>query len=249
MKYSVVLLLTMLSFICLAQNDSIPSKVFYWDDISALESVARGPSDGFISLDMSVKTIKPGQSMMISGKEVETLVIMKSGRLSQQVKKNKADLGTGSITVMHAGNKLKAKNNASEDAVFYLMQWQGINPEAYEPRSDYPDVVWVNWDSVTFRKTDKGGRRNIMRQPTPMLNEFEMHVTTLNEGVASHAPHTHLDEEIILVRFGEVEEYIDGDTIDAGEGSYFFLRSMIPHGIRNIGKGQCEYYAFRWIPR
>ncbi|XOV94793.1 MAG: cupin domain-containing protein [Bacteroidota bacterium] len=214
-----------------------------------METVANGPTDGFISLDMTVKSIKPGESMTISGKDVETLIIMKSGKLSQQVKKNKADLGTGSITVMHANNKLKAKNEGSEDAVFYLMQWKGINPEKYEDISAYPDVVYVNWDTVKFNKNDKGGRRNIMRQPTPMLNEFEMHVTTLNEGISSHAPHTHLDEEIILVRYGEIEEYIGGKTFESDEGSFIFLRSMISHGVQNIGKGPCEYYAFRWIPR
>lgn len=64
-----------------------------------------------------------------------------------------------------------------------------------------------------------------------------------------HPPHTHLDEEIILVRYGDVEESIDGKLHEVGEGSLIFLRSMVPHGIRNVGREPCEYYAFRWIPR
>ena len=82
-----------------------------------------------------------------------------------------------------------------------------------------------------------------------MLREFEMHVTTLKEGMRSHLPHTHIDEEVILVRHGDVEEHIDGELHEVGAGSFIFLRSMIPHGIRNIGTGEAEYYAFKWAPR
>ncbi len=231
----------------LGQNE-IPSKVFHWDDISKNGATVQGPTDAFSSLIITVENLEPGKSLVVSEKDHEALIIMKSGELSQQVKKQKATLGTGSITVLHAGNTLKTKNSGSEDATFYLMKWKAKNMEDYDD-SPYPDVVWVDWDTVTFRTTDKGGRRNIMRQPTPMMDEFEMHVTTLNAGVSSHAPHTHLDEEIILVRYGKIEEHIDGETFESDEGSFIFLRSMVPHGVRNIGKGQCEYYAFRWIPR
>jgi len=112
-----------------------------------------------------------------------------------------------------------------------------------------PDDKVINWNDIEFVENPRGGRRNIIRQPTAMLREFEMHVTTLNEGMRSHLPHTHIDEEIILVRHGEVEEYIDGKLHEVGAGSFIFLRSMIPHGIRNIGQGDAEYYAFKWAPK
>ena len=73
-----------------------------------------------------------------------------------------------------------------------------------------------------------------------------MHVTSLNEGNKSHDPHTHFDEEIIVVLTGEVEEMINGANYQAA-GSVIFLSSMDPHGIRNAGKGRCEYYAIRWL--
>lgn len=74
-----------------------------------------------------------------------------------------------------------------------------------------------------------------------------MHATTLKEGVASHAAHTHADEEIILVKSGTVEETINGTPYKLGPGSVIFLSNDDPHGIRNAGEGQCEYYAIRWL--
>ena len=86
-----------------------------------------------------------------------------------------------------------------------------------------------------------------MRRPTGILSELEMHVTTLNENTMSHAEHVHDPEEIILVIRGEVEESIDGTPYKVGPGSLILLMDRVPHGIKNAGKGQCEYFAFKWI--
>jgi (S)-ureidoglycine aminohydrolase len=97
-----------------------------------------------------------------------------------------------------------------------------------------------------MKEISKGGRRSIMRVPTSMLAEFEIHTTMLNEGMKSHDQHTHTEDEIIIVRYGQVEELIDGQAHQAGPGSVIFLESDLPHGIRNIGESPCEYYALKW---
>ena len=74
-----------------------------------------------------------------------------------------------------------------------------------------------------------------------------MHVTTLNEGLISHAEHVHANEELIIVKKGTVEESIDGQTHLLGPGSVILLTDEVSHGIKNAGKGQCEYYALKWI--
>src|SRR5690606_33774140 len=99
---------------------------------------------------------------------------------------------------------------------------------------------------MNFQENAKGGRTSVMRGPTSTLRELEMHITTLQENEKSHDPHTHPDEEIIVVLQGRVEEMINGKPYELGPGSVIFLGSMDPHGIRNIGKGTCEYYAIRW---
>src|SRR6188472_4780506 len=44
-----------------------------------------------------------------------------------------------------------------------------------------------DWNSWPVRNTDVGQSRQVVRQPTLTLDELEMHVTTLNPGVASAA--------------------------------------------------------------
>ena len=79
-----------------------------------------------------------------------------------------------------------------------------------------------------------------------MSERLEMHVTTLNPHITSHEPHTHLPAEIIIMMKGHTEMII-GDGLFKGEaGDVYFLGSNIPHGIRNIGDGQCMYLAFQF---
>ena len=61
-----------------------------------------------------------------------------------------------------------------------------------------------------------------------MLAEFEIHTTMLNPGMKSHDQHVHGEAEIILVRYGQVEEMIDGTPHVAGPGDVIFLQANTP---------------------
>jgi (S)-ureidoglycine aminohydrolase len=79
-----------------------------------------------------------------------------------------------------------------------------------------------------------------------MSKRFEMHVTTLNEGLKSHDPHTHRAEEIVLMINGNSEMQIGENFYKGSVGDLFFLGSNIPHAIRNVGAGSCMYFAIQW---
>ncbi len=73
-----------------------------------------------------------------------------------------------------------------------------------------------------------------------------MHVTTLNAGLTSHDPHTHIAEEIVLIIEGNTEMII-GDTIcKANQGDLYFLGSNVLHGIKNTGDKPAIYFAYQW---
>ena len=97
-----------------------------------------------------------------------------------------------------------------------------------------------------MKETDRGGRRDFFNRPTSTCKKFEMHVTTLHEGLPSHAPHTHPEEEIILLLKGNATMEVDNEYYEMAPGDFVFAASGDLHGIRNSGKGQCEYFAFQW---
>ena len=54
------------------------------------------------------------------------------------------------------------------------------------------------WEDLTVRTTPNGERRDVADNPTANLSVFECHITTLNPGKESHAPHRHPQEELIV---------------------------------------------------
>jgi quercetin dioxygenase-like cupin family protein len=99
------------------------------------------------------------------------------------------------------------------------------------------------WDDLKPRATPNGARRDVADNPTPTLSVFECHITTLNPGRASHEPHRHPQEELILVKEGTLEVHINGKTQNAGPGSVFFYASNDAHAVRNVGNTRATYWV------
>lgn len=103
-----------------------------------------------------------------------------------------------------------------------------------------------DWDKMEVKATDVGAIRNLIRQPTATLDELEMHITTLNPGIASHPPHQHPNEELVIVREGVVEVLSGGVWKRLGPGSVVFNASNSPHALRNVGDTPATYHVINW---
>src|SRR5687768_4733251 len=106
-------------------------------------------------------------------------------------------------------------------------------------------TAW-KWEDMAVRKTDVGELRSLVREPTRTLDELEMHITTLNPHTASHPPHTHPNEELVIVREGTLQAHVNGKEVVVGPGSILFYASMQPHGVKNIGDGPATYFVINW---
>lgn len=103
-----------------------------------------------------------------------------------------------------------------------------------------------DWNAMTVSKTDTGDVRSIVKQPTATLQELEMHVTTLNPGVASHPPHKHPNEELVIIDQGTVETLSGGSWKRIGPGSVIFNASNSVHALRNVGNTPARYHVINW---
>jgi uncharacterized cupin superfamily protein len=88
--------------------------------------------------------------------------------------------------------------------------------------------------------------RQLCKAPTATLEQLEIHITTLNPGQASHPPHRHPNEELIILREGECETLSDGKWIKVGPGSVVFNASNSLHAFRNIGTVPASYHVINW---
>ncbi len=106
-------------------------------------------------------------------------------------------------------------------------------------------TVW-QWADMKVRKTEVGERRDIVQQPTRTLDELEMHITTLNPHLASHAPHTHPNEEMVILKEGTLKAHVNGKEVVVNAGGILFFASMQPHAVQNIGDVPATYFVINW---
>lgn len=249
----VSVLLAMLNFVLPSITNDFSSQVFIWEK-TTIDRTKTGNIKEFLinkktnyleDFQISGITINPNQALQSKcfTKEAEKLVIVKEGQMELTINGRYFSLGSGSVILTSFKDDIEILNNTTNPLTFYLLQWKPKNKNTHV--SDFSAKV-VDWQNVEFKQTEKGGVRNFLKVPTDLLSEFEMHVTTLNKGIKSHDPHTHTDDEIILVKSGMVEEIVNNKVFQMGEGSFILLNGNEPHGIRNIGNTPCEYFAFRF---
>jgi len=102
------------------------------------------------------------------------------------------------------------------------------------------------WDAVADKPTEVGSVRSFFKSPTATLNELEYHATTLKPGLASHAPHRHPNEELVIVKQGTVEALVNGKWERLGAGAMIFNASNELHALRNVGDGPATYHVINW---
>lgn len=113
-----------------------------------------------------------------------------------------------------------------------------------------PDLLMKSavflWEQTPPRTTDKGAVRSVFRAPTATLDELEYHITTMNPGQSPHPPHQHVNEEVIIVREGALEAYVNGAWTPVSSGSLIFFASNVAHTVRNVGTVAATYHVVNW---
>lgn len=105
-----------------------------------------------------------------------------------------------------------------------------------------------NWEQMKVEETPTGAKRNVFVDRTATLDQLSCHATTVNPGQASHAPHKHVEEELIIIKEGTFEVMQNGKVSQAGPGSVIFEASNEMHGMRNVGDTPGTYYVVKFWP-
>jgi quercetin dioxygenase-like cupin family protein len=102
------------------------------------------------------------------------------------------------------------------------------------------------WSTADTKPNEWGAVRQVMRTPTPTLDELEIHFSTLNPGKSPHAPHQHAHEELLIVKDGTLETFQSGATRRVGPGGIIFQASNELHNVTNVGQTPATYFVIGW---
>lgn len=252
MKKSLLLLASLLPLLLMAQQDSLLSGVYTWQepvggDKNILTKVLfEGKVHDMQFLQMSANTVLPTKKKFGYQPPInqEYLIIIKSGTLMIDIRDSSYTIGPGSIALLMPKEQVKLQSKDS--CKFYLMKYTSKEPIDLERGRISGGSLVRDWNKLEFIPQERSGRRNFFERPTAMCRRFEMHTTTLKEGIQSHDPHRHKAEEIVLVIENNTEMVVGEQKLKGGVGSIYYLGSNVLHGIRNDGKGLCTYFAFQF---
>jgi len=113
-------------------------------------------------------------------------------------------------------------------------------------RADVLGSTLFDWAALTPQPNRTGEVRRVVQKPTATLAELEIHITTLKPGEESHPPHQHVNEEILIVKEGNVEALVNGELKRGGPGSLIFQASNQLHNIKNVGTTPATYHVINW---
>jgi XRE family transcriptional regulator, regulator of sulfur utilization len=98
-----------------------------------------------------------------------------------------------------------------------------------------------DWEKMQPTTMANGVRRAVFDGSTATVDKLHCHISTLNPGEVSGAPRLHEQEEVIVVKEGEIEATFDGKSQTVGPGSVIFFASGATTALRNPGKVPATY--------
>ncbi len=85
--------------------------------------------------------------------------------------------------------------------------------------------------------------------PTDQLSGLCAGMCVLEPGSSPHPPHTHPEEEFMIVASGTGAIECDGKTTEVGPGAMMYCAGMVSHGITNTGKVPMIFYWSKWLAK
>ncbi len=238
-----------------AQLQPVGSGVFHWDKLPVIKSdqregrkILEGTTHEFEYFEMHATTQEKGAVPRPphTQKDIEELIIIKEGTMKCSIGNKTAVLGRGSVLLIPPFEEQVFENIGDGPLTYYVLMFRSKKPMNIERSNKAGGTLLLNYDSLTYTEKNNKGTRKYFDRPSAMCDNYEMHITYLKTKGPSHAPHQHVDTEIILVIDGQTEMTIDGKTYQAGPGDLYIVESGKLHGVGNAGDKPCEYFAFKW---
>jgi len=99
------------------------------------------------------------------------------------------------------------------------------------------------YGGLTAKPNGANVGRAVLKGETHSGYALEVHLTELGPGSQPHPPHRHLHEEMLMLRTGQLDVTMNGETKRISPGSVVFVASNILHGWKNPGPERAEYFV------
>lgn len=114
-----------------------------------------------------------------------------------------------------------------------------------QPADSVKSAVY-GWAAAPVVTKAASEQRILLKGSTVDLRHLQVHTTTLAAHQAPHPAHKHSDEELVIIKTGELTITIEGKTRTLGAGSIAMMMPGDEHGFENKGDSPATYYVMRY---
>lgn len=122
----------------------------------------------------------------------------------------------------------------------------GLALTARSKAAQIPDAI-VPKEKARLDPQPFGDLRVYMEGNTEQLKGLTVGSLELKAGQSPHPPHTHPEEEILLITEGHAEISIGGKVTTVGPGTAMYVGSNHVHGIVNKSPAPMTFYYVKWL--
>ena len=252
MQVSAPALASVVAFSLGLPTDTLPSAVYHAPPAPRASArpvsqvVLKGSTLDLQELVITTTTLPPGQVLPPQPGGAEALVIVEAGQLAATLHDSTKILSPGGVLLAMASEPPALRNPGPVPVRYWTLRFSAAEG-AQAQRGQAAGGSWLrDWPRFPVSKTDKGETRPVFDRPSSMFARFDVHATVLKPGLASHPPHTHRAEEIVLMTQGRGQIQIANRAYPAAAGDVILLRANVPHAFTNSSSAPCGYFAIQW---
>ena len=124
----------------------------------------------------------------------------------------------------------------------------GLATQAQSDKTSAMTSTAIEWNSLEVKTNATGSGRKFFEGPTATLDVLECHASTLNPGVTNHVILRRPNDEVIIVKEGTIEAFVNDKWVRVGPGSVIFNAANVPQSMRNVGEGPATYHVITFQP-
>ncbi len=221
--------------------------------VGQLRPVFDNPTVAMDKLEVHITTLNPGmESHPPHRHSWEEMLLIKDGDFEISINGRKQHAGPGALVFLASNDAHNARNVGTKPGTYYVINFVTDLSHSTSGKSAAEQAVpgklassVIDCNSLPTTPTPTGARVTCVSSPTLTFVALESHITTLNPGQQGAPNIIDPNDEIVVIKTGQVEVTVNGVASRMNAGSLLYWAPNVKRTMRNVGSVPTSYQVFR----
>jgi quercetin dioxygenase-like cupin family protein len=221
--------------------------------VGQVRHVFDNPTVAMDKLEVHITTLNPGmESHPVHRHPWEEMLLVKDGDFEVTLNGRKQHADPGAMVFLASNDPHNARNVGTKPGTYYVINFVTDLSHSTSDKSAAQQAVpgklpssVMDCNSLPSTPTPTGSRVVCANSPTLTFLALESHISTLNVGQQTAANIIDANDEIVVIKSGQVEVTVNGIASRMNQGSLLYWAPNDKRSLRNIGSTPTSYQVIR----